>query len=407
MSTTLTPDAAAGGTSSTDTEPTLAEAFGEFSQALVESEDASAGTAETQHASGDTAAPSADTRGTSDAPGTQAAPPADAGTKTPSAQTTQNAPTTAAPDSEADPLAGAIPLTYTVDRETRTFAGVHEVPGMGAVVERDALPRLKDRLQQADRLVEQNRALYAESQEFQRLGGRAKVEELTANAAMLDKAASLLIGALTNEETLLTLATDPVARQHLIRELELSGREAQNAARSTFRNNHTQATQQAHQASQTAAQSQTAIGNAVVEIAKQFPSLTAEDVSAVRAHASRVSSAIVRPANAEEARTAGVRPGELIIDLATLHTFLSDRHSLRQQYAAAATTAANTARDNAARLAAAAPTAGKSTPTATPRPGAGKKVVPVSDRPIDTMTSAEITRAMKTGRIFSMMGDET
>lgn len=393
MATTITPDAASvSGSSAAETEPTLAEAFGELANALAA--DDAPGTAATQSAPGDT--------DTLSAPSPFAAPATQAASV---AETSAIIPPSPSSDANAashavDPLAGTTPLTYTVNGETRTFDGVYVKAGFGAIIDNDALPKIQDRLQQADRLVETNRQLYAQSQEFQQVGGRQGVEDLVAKNAMLNRSASLLFDALQNEETLLALATDPVARQHLLRELQLSGREALDGARGQFRQGFTDAARVATVASQT----QTAITGAVSELAKQFPGLTTDDVAAVRAHAGRVQSAIVRPATPDEARVAGVRPGELIIDLPTLHTFLSDRHTLRQQVGTIAAQQATTTKENAARLAAATPTAGKASAPAS-RPGAGKKLPP-HEQKIDTMTSAELTRAMKTGRIYSMMDDE-
>lgn len=312
------------------------------------------------------------------------------------------APTTTEPAAEdGDPLAGSKPLSYIVDGETRTIDGVHEYEGGGAVIMAEALPKIKDRLQQADRLVAQNRSLYAQSQEYERLGGVQGIQQLRAEKAVLDASGTILLRALTDPNTLVALATDPAAREALLRDVRLSAREAHSEARERFQTEVSQATAQRTAASHT----QTAIGNAVGQLARSFDGMTAEDVQAVRNHALRVQSAIVRPANPDEARAAGVRVGEPIIDLPTIHSFLADRHALRQSTRDAAKRDADAARDNAATLAAARPTATGA--AAAPRPGAGKPTPKANGgKTLDTMTSAEINRAMKTGKIFDYIGAE-
>lgn len=385
MGTTVTPDVTAAA------EPSLAEAFGELANAIVAEE-----SPETQAPSGSPTSPvtpgtpSVETPSNVPAPGTDAQQPA------------EGAAAEEGLDLSDDALKDAKPLEYTVDGATRQFEGIYVIPGQGAIIDPDVLPKVQDRLQQADRLVEQNRQLYQSTQEYQRIGGREAYEKLVATNALLDRAATIMLNAIQNEEQLLLLATDVGARQHLLRELDLSGREASNAARAKWQDETiTKYTQQ----EQSNTQAQTAIGNATAQLAKNFPGLTTADVDAVRTHAMRVQSAIVRPANADEARAAGVRPGESIIDLPTLHMLLADRHELRK--AAIATAQANAAANtsNAARIAAASPTSAKA-PAARPAKGKAPAGNPLGNKPLDQMTSAEITRAMKTGRIFDLIGTE-
>lgn len=383
-------------TASSAAEPTLAEAFGDLAAGIVEMEDGGSPTTSAPSDRNNAPAPSIE-KGASPAPNAAAAKPSE----TPAPAAKPGAEPTASPGTEPgeDPLAGSKPLTYAVDGEIRTMDGVHEYEGGGAVILADALPKIKDRLQQADRLVAQNRALYDTTQEFQRLGGAQAFAALQAEKAVLDASGTILLRALTDPNMLVTLATDPAAREMLVREIRQSAREAHSNAREQFQTEATQFTAQRNAAGQT----QTAIGNAVSQLARSFEGLTTEDVQAVRSHALRVQSAIVRPANPDEARAAGVRVGESIIDLPTLHSFLADRHALRQGAVAQARRDAEAARDNAATLAAARPTA-PGAPGA-PRPGAGKQTPkPNGGKTLDTMTSAELTRAMKTGKIFDLIG---
>lgn len=386
-------------------EPTLAEAFGELASGLVELEDGAAPTTSTpsDKAPGTAIVPADKNNAstspalTKDNPATPTKPETAPDSSTSAAQADLGA--DKAKDETAELLAGSKPLQYVVDGAAKTFDGVHEWEGGGAVILADALPKIKDRLQQADRLVVQNRALYETAQQYERIGGMKAFSDLKSQNAVLDASGSILLKAIQDEATLITLATDPAAREQLIREVKLAAREAQMNATTAFQ----QETAKIAEQRQSAGQTQTAIANAVSQLARQFDGLTAADVEAVKNHALRVQSAIVRPATPDEARAAGVKVGESIIDLPTLHQFLFDRHSLRHQTVAAAKRDAEAARDNKAALAAAAPIAAGQ--PAAPRPGAGQPTPKRNgSKSLDQMSSAEITRAMKTGRIFDMMG---
>jgi hypothetical protein len=391
-----------------DAEPTLAEAFGEFSEALVAEEDASesgesasAAPTETEQAK-EPATPSqpGDTAPGDKAPGDKApAQPASQPQAAPVGQPKQ--------PSETQPAAlpEHTPLTYKVDGQDRSFEGGFIVPGHGAIITADALPKLQDRLQQADRLVQQNQSLYQRTQAYEKLGGVAGYQKLAADRALLDASATLLLKALGDETTLVALATDPVARQQLIKEIQLTAREAQWTAQNLFR--ETAAKEQ--EASQSAWRMQTAIHNAVGSLAQQFDGLTADDVTAVRTYALKMHAALIRPATPDEAREANVAVGAPILDVPMLHTLLADRHALRVEAAELARRHQTDAVENAARAAAAAPTTvvNGNRPSAAPRPGAGKPPVAAPGKTkLDSMSSAELTRAMKSGRIFDMMGDD-
>lgn len=381
-------------------EPTLQEAFGEFSEALVDSENASEGEApEPEQAEPAKPAEAAAAPEAKAGDEKQPAPPVERAEQ-PARPAEQQQQQQQQPDAKEPERQ---PLTYTVNGQQRSFDGGFIVPGYGAVIANEALPKLQDRLQQADRLVEQNQRLYQATQEYQRLGGRGGFDKLTADKAMLDASATLLLRALTDEATLVTLATDPVARQQLVKEIHLTAREA--AYNATTQARELVAREQAQ--GQTEWRTQTAIHNAVAQLAQEFSGLMEEDVQAVRQHASRMHTAIVRPATPAEAREANVQVGSPVIDLDLLNSLLQDRHALRTSALEQAKKRQTDALENAARAAAAAPTTvtnGRAAPS--PRSGAGRQAAAPAKKTLDTMSSAELTRAMKSGRIFDLMGDD-
>jgi len=132
----------------------------------------------------------------------------------------------------------------------------------------------------------------------------------------------------------------------------------------------------------------------------------------VRSHAARMHAAIVRPATPGEAREANVQVGSPIIDLNLLNELLSDRHALRTSVAQQAQRRQTDTLENAARAAAAAPTTvapnGK-TPAQRRDPANGRFIATPprqNQKKLDEMSSAELTRAMKSGRIYDLIGDE-
>ena len=382
----------------TESEPTLSEAFGELAGALAD-EDEGGGTATEEEAP-----PTEEEQGAAEPEKEEESPKAP-GAPAPEAPPEPGQAKQATPDKTATEPERQ-PLTYTVDGQQRSFDGAFVLPGLGAVISNEALPRLQDRLQQADRLVAQNQVLYQQSNEFSKLGGRAAFDKLSADKAMLDASATLLLRALSDEATLVTLATDPVARQQLIKEIHITAREAQFNATNLARETYARETEQ----SSTAQRTQTAIHNAVGALAQEFSGLTEDDISMVRSHASRMHAAIVRPATPEEAREANVQVGAPIIDLPILHALLADRHALRATAVEQAKRSQTDALENAARAAAAHPTtvANGNRPPAAPRPGAGKPraAPPAKQKTLDEMSSGELTRAMKSGRIFDLIGDD-
>jgi len=396
MSTSIAPDA----TQAAD--PTLAEAFGELANAIVEGEEDSEQET-TSPAPSDSPAP-APAEEPKAAPPAPEAPKPDAATQ-PTEEAKPDAP---APDAPKEPtpaelLATQQPLTYVVDGATRTFDGAFVIPGRGAIIPNEVLPRLQDRLNQADRLVAQNESLYQTAQEYQKLGGRDGITEMMTQRALLDKVGALLINTLNNPDVLMRLATDPREREQLLRDVNLTAREAQYTAQNEFREQFARDAT-AHQTVIDQQQvAHTAINNAVALLATQHvPGMTPEDIAAVRTNALAVANAIVHPANPEEARIAGVQPGEMVINSPVILQWLTERHQMRQALQASAQAQAKLQAENAARLAAAAPT-----PAAAPaaaRPVVAKPAPPAPKK-LDDMSYGELTRAMRSGRIFDLIPD--
>lgn len=178
-----------------------------------------------------------------DAPDTDDTPDAD----DPEAQVVPDAPETLeSGDSTTvdDPFTSLVkagqPLTYTSAGQQRTFDGIVEIAGKGAVVPLDALPKLRDVLQRSEHDRAEAKRLYEQTQEFERLGGPQKLLELEQEKASLDAAGALLVALLDSPEDLASLlyrkedgsyGINEQRRRFLIKEMQVSAKEATFAAR--------------------------------------------------------------------------------------------------------------------------------------------------------------------------------
>ena len=264
-----------------------------------------------------------------------------------------------------DLLAKATPFTYTVDGQPKAVEGIREIPGHGAIVAPDALTSLRDRLQKADRLDEANKALYQQVEQYSAIeySGKKGIEAveaaLIANAKM-DTALRVIVPYLESEEGRNALIGDPEGTlRYLQRELGLAARETEFTTRQTFGQTLRSAETQRADASSQAEQSRTIMSGVVDKWAGQFPALTPEDRAAAVAHLQHFATSLIRPATPDEARQAGVKPGDRIVDERPIHAYLQERAGLRaeaaeaKQSASTATKAAqHAATENAKRLAA-------------------------------------------------------
>ena len=276
---------------------------------------------------------------------------------------------------EPDPLANAKPFDYTVDGQSKVYDGIKVLSDkdgnlQGAIIEPAALKDVQYRIQRGEYLEGQNKALYEQTKAFdaitftdratnQQLKGLAAVESYVVENAKQHAALTLLADTLENPDKLVALALavqsgDTSPLRALTERLALIAENATYKTKASFGQTLQQAKAQEASTQDRAQVTTTALTNAVEHWAKQFPSLTKDDTQKAIAYFSKIGSAIVRPATPDEATTAGVKPGDLIIDHPVLYEYLSDRASLRQDAIARSTAAQQAAQENAAKLAAAA-----------------------------------------------------
>jgi hypothetical protein len=344
-----------GAPTEVDATQTLRDAFTGFGDTLVELEGETEGKSATQDASessGGTgkssdpadATTAADPGAKGKPDGKDAADPAKAAAGKPGESSDT-------PESEVDdddPLKGSEPFKYKVNGEERAFEGAHRIPGEGLIFTEDAVPKLQLELSRAATLEAQNRELYQRQQAIERLGGSKAIESLTLSEARHKAAVNRLAQILQDPEQLTRLVTEEGELDRVKREIALDIREAENKARTDFTGRATEGEREAQATEQTT----TAITNAVATLAREFTNLTDDDLSKAQAHFARVRSSVVRPATPEEAREAGVKVGESVIDLATIRDFLSDRNQIRSDQKKTTEKVESATRENAARLAA-------------------------------------------------------
>ena len=296
----------------------------------------------------------------------------------------------ATPEAAADPLADATPFRYTVDGQERTFDGIRVLAGpdgqpLGGVIPADQMRVVQDRLQRADFLEAQDKARWEKMRDYETievkthtgeaLTGMAAVQHALAEHAKLTAAVQLMASVLEDPEKLAALYGDPREMQLLARELALTAQGAERQARDQFSARSQQVRQQDTVQQDRAAITTNALTGAIDHWAQQFPALTQDDRQKAVAYFQKLGSHVVRPATPDEAKAAGVKPGELIIDHPVVYEYLQDRAELRKQASASTTAATKAALENAARLKAAAKPKAKASPS--------KPATP--DKPVDKL----------------------
>ncbi len=297
--------------------------------------------------------------------------------ETPDADDTPAPNTAITADPLAEMLKGGKPLTYTVDGQKKETTDIVELEGRGAVIPPEALPRIRDRLQQADRLTEQNRKLYAETQEFTRVGGVERVAELERKVAQLDAAGSVLLDLIENPPKLLAMlrtqqdgsvALDPVQQEFLVRQVQVASKEAEFKAREAWTTRQTQ-----HQSQATEAETRQATLDAQVRALGE--GLPPEDIEAALQFFGPMAHVLYRQATAEDvAKYPGAfAVGQTIFDAPRVDAWVQDRKALRGKMAESAHKRTEAAKHNAAVTQQAAKSAPKPTPPRNPKNGQFKE----------------------------------
>lgn len=279
----------------------------------------------------------------------------------PASTATQATPAAAqeTPADSDDPLTGAVPFTYTVNGQAKPYDGIQEIPGHGAIVSKEALTGLRDTIQRSEHATEANKQLYQtvqqyESFEFKGQKGAQGIDSLVAEHAVMEAAIRHLAGVIENPDALAEILGDPNALVRMQRELSLIARETKLATRGTFTARSQETRSKEQEATQLEQADHQTISAVIDKWGATFPSLTAQDKQEALAYLAQFRSSFVRPATPDEARQAGVKPGERIIDEKPVHDYLERIAKHRADAASLAASTAKSASENAKRLGAAA-----------------------------------------------------
>lgn len=281
----------------------------------------------------------------------------------------------APPDTQTDPFVAlvkdALPLTYTVDGQQKTYPGVFEVPGKGAVIPAEHLARVRDTFQRAEHAVEQNRKLYAEQQEFVKVGGIERLETVERDFARQNAAGEILVSAFGDPNAIAALLVQKAdgsfgfsdRHQLLIDRMNLAAGRAEMDARAGWSTKRTTA-----QAEVNAPTEQTdALTQAVNELGKD---LTPEDRDAAMKFFSPLAGALVRKATAEDvAQWPQFRIGQTLVDAPKMAAWFQTVKAHRENTAKETTARQKAEAENAKRLA----QTKAATPPAKPKPKAAPR----------------------------------
>lgn len=258
--------------------------------------------------------------------------------------------TASAPDPFAEMLAAGKPLTYTVDRQPKTFDGILEIEGKGALIPADKLADVRDRLAREESNAAYTKALHAETQRYeQAFGGFDGITQKLESSAQINAAALHIMDVLSkSRDERGNIALDAYSYNLLVKEAGLKAKEAQWDFRAE---RETQATQHAATA-QDAQVRETAIPTAIASFKELHPTLTDADMAAATRHFSQFTDALMFKATPEQAAQWGVKPGTWMVDRNKMAGWFEDRvatQAQRTQTATAETARAKAAKENAAR----------------------------------------------------------
>ena len=255
-------------------------------------------------------------------------PPAPDGT-TPEGETP---PAPADPAAEADPFAALLkdakPLTFRVDGAERTHDLILEVPGRGAVIPADKLDAFRNTVARAESNAEAVRTLLAEREGYERVGGLAKFHEQADQYAALNAVGLLLIDAIENPLSLVTVneAGQVVPHADRIAILQDRMRVAKDRALYDSRS----ARSEAARTQEVTAQDRQARATAIPEtIDAHFASFAPEDRAAAKAFFGKTPDAYLFTVTAETAAQYGQPIGTLMVRADLIRDYLTERATLR------------------------------------------------------------------------------
>ena len=269
--------------------------------------------------------PAPDAPAPADPPTAAAAPAPDSTTP----EVDPNAPPAdpAATDPFAALVKDATPLTYRVNGAERTHDLILEVPGKGAVIPADKLDGFRNFVARAESNTEAVKTLLGEREQYERAGGLEKFHAQSENYAALNAVGLLLIEAIENPLSLVTVVDGQVVpHTERISILQDRMRVAKDRAIYDTRSQRSVAEQTSRTTAQQTQQRQTAIPDT---IDAHFASFSVEDRAAAKSYFGKAPDLYTFTVTAENAAEMGQPIGTLMVRANLIHDYLTDRVSNR------------------------------------------------------------------------------
>lgn len=293
----------------------------------------------------------------------------------PAAEPAPDAPVEPVPP-DADPLKDATSLTYTVNGQSKTYDGIRVLGETGAVIDIKDLPDLQRKLGERDHLFEANQHLYQKTQQYDGLrfvdSNKQEHRGIAAFAASQVEVARVRAGAAALLNTI--LEAFPGDEHKAAREAVFKGidREAENAGLKAERDFGRTLQAQTVEANEPQ-EIDRAVQFTVGKMKEAYPHFTPEDEAAARIFLEAAPEVYFPKANPQQAMQAGVRPGQRIALYDRMTRWAEDRSQMRlaqnkrdEDFKKTQAQAPQHAKENAAKLAAAAAGRKPVTPTARP-----------------------------------------
>lgn len=319
-----------------------------------------------------------------------------------------DAPATGGPDAPVvpppepvDPLAAltkdAKPLGYKVSGEERIADYILSLGEKGAYIPPDKVARIQQALASSDANRESNRQLYETVQQYEALGGMAKVREQAEQLAAVNAVGGLLFEYLTTPDKLLSLLmldgqNKVVPNPDALDMLRQRARVMNDRALLDTQKEWGTKQQAAQETVQERALRETAIPNA---IDRAFPDAHEEDRARAKALFGQMHESLMFKAGADGPERYQVPPGTWMVDIGKMEPWFKDEAQKRSQATTEQDARAKAQRENEARQAQK-PATAPSRPLP-PRKADGTFRQPKAGEKLRKMTRTEVLSAVKRG----------
>lgn len=288
-------------------------------------------------------------------------------------------------------LADAKALDYTVDGKAKDYDGIKMTADGRGIISKESIPDVQYRLQRGEYLESQNTHLYGQVKQYEAIGGMQKVESLSVENARLSEAVKLLAETIENPDKLVALALatqsgDTAQFQLLTRELKIAAQEAAIRAKSEFTQHITTAASAASNTQDETTQTANTIAASITQWSPRYPNLSPDDLASANRLLTQFGAAVVWKASPEDARQAGVKPGEYVIDHRKVDAFLKDLSDRKVGQQKTVTAVSAAAKENALRLGG---------PKSAPKKPAPKATKPKAEEPEGETWSQQKSRLQR------------